>query len=274
MAEYRPKVPAPLKRQLIEQAGNKCANPGCPNILLELHHIREWHVYKTHDGDHMIALCPTCHASVTRGPLRITDEDVYAWKGIERRMPRVGHVFVQPGGEPPRLLLGTVSAVGDDGLVVFDFGIGHKLSFAVRDGDIMLLNLKILSAAKVLVDVVDGYVRTADEHVKICSRPGHIKIPAGIHSAFVPEWIRTRLLAEDKYYGLDGMPLLEIKVVQPGLVRVNGIWTGQDEAVVITDRRLSFVRRSLLAPITLLGDRDDPPILHYSGPVDEALFQL
>src|SRR4051812_19267623 len=27
---------------------------GCPNTLLELHHIREWHVYKTHDGDHMI----------------------------------------------------------------------------------------------------------------------------------------------------------------------------------------------------------------------------
>lgn len=220
----------------------------------------------------MIALCASCHDSVSRGPLRISDEDVYTWKGIERRMPRVGHVYIEPSGQPPKILLGSVSAVGDDGLVVFDLAAGHKLSFAVRDGDIMLLNLKILSAGSTIVDVVDGYVRTTDDRVQIDSRPGHLKVPAGISSSFVPEWVRTRLMNEDRFYGLEGMPLLEIKVVRPGLVRVNGIWVDADEAVVVTDKCLSFVHRSRPRPITLVGAGEDT-VLHYAGPVDKALFQ-
>jgi len=36
-----------LKKLLIEEAGYKCANPGCSNRLIEIHHIKEWSIYHT-----------------------------------------------------------------------------------------------------------------------------------------------------------------------------------------------------------------------------------
>ena len=47
-------------------------------------------------------------------------------------------MFVEPGASP-RLLLGSMAAEGNSGLVVFDFAKRHRLSFALRGDDIMLL---------------------------------------------------------------------------------------------------------------------------------------
>jgi hypothetical protein len=78
VATRQRKVPKSLKAQLIKQAGDKCANPGCSNWRVHLHHIQHWAVYKTHDGKHMIAICPSCHDAVhTSG---IDDEMLYRWK--------------------------------------------------------------------------------------------------------------------------------------------------------------------------------------------------
>ena len=69
----RKRVPNEIKKHLIKESGNKCANPGCSNFLTEFHHIKEWVIYKTHDQKHMIAICPACHDSVSRGNLRIDE---------------------------------------------------------------------------------------------------------------------------------------------------------------------------------------------------------
>lgn len=274
MAGHRPAVPQPIKQQLIEQINGKCANPGCPNALLELHHIREWHVYHTHDAEHMIAVCASCHDSVDRGELVIGDDEIYSWKRIVRTGPCVGHIFVEPTSEPPRILLGTISVKGDDGLVVFDFAVRHRLSFAVRDGDIMLLNLRISSpAGETLVDVVDGYVRTRKPSIILKSRPGHIMIPAGFHSDVIPEWVRTKLVNEDLLYGIEGMPLLQIRVVRPGLVRVNGIWCDENAAVIATTNRFLFISRTRQRPITIAGAGEET-VLYYTGPAGTSLFDI
>ena len=84
MAEHRPEVSKQLKTQLRREAGEKCANPGCSATRTHLHHIREWAVYRTHDGAHMIAVCPTCHDAIHHGQLPISDETLYAWKRIPR----------------------------------------------------------------------------------------------------------------------------------------------------------------------------------------------
>jgi hypothetical protein len=274
MAGHRPNVRQAIKEQLIEQTNGKCANPGCPNTLLELHHIREWHVYHTHDVEHMIAVCASCHDSVDRGELIISDNEIYSWKRIVRTGPRVGHVFIEPASEPPRILLGTISVKGDNGLVVFDFALRHRLSFAVRDGDIMLLNLRISSpAGETLVDVVDGYVRTRKQSIVLKSRAGQIMIPAGFHSDVIPEWVRAKLIKEDLLYGIEGMPLLQIRVVRPGLVRVNGIWCDEDTAVIATNTRFSFIDRARQRPLTLAGAGEET-VLYYTGPAGMSLFNI
>ncbi|MCI0688695.1 MAG: HNH endonuclease, partial [Sporichthyaceae bacterium] len=165
-------MPTDTKRVLIEQAGGKCSNPGCANRLLEVHHVHEWHVYQTHDAAHMIALCAACHDSVTRGDLQITDDELYEWKRIDRSTSTpTGHLFVEPG-ESPRLLLGSIAVEGGSGVIVFDLSEHHRLSFAVRDEDIMLINLKIASVEGTpLLDVVDGYVRQRDPAIELRTRP-------------------------------------------------------------------------------------------------------
>jgi hypothetical protein len=169
-----------MKRTLIEQAGGKCANPGCPNRLVELHHIHEWHVYQTHDAEHMIAICAACHDSIDRGQLQISDEALYRWKGIDRSSSRnMGHIFVEPG-DAPRLLLGSITAKGDSGLIVFESSEQQRLSFVVRDSEIMLLNLKISGPdGGLLLDVVDGYVRKRESSIDYRVRPGAVEVPAG-----------------------------------------------------------------------------------------------
>jgi hypothetical protein len=263
-----------MKRVLIEQAGEKCANPGCPNRLVELHHIREWHVYQTHDAEHMIALCAACHDSVDRGQLQISDEALYRWKGIDRRgASHTGHIFVEPGGAP-RLLLGSITLQGNSGIVVFDFSKRQRLSFAVRDSEIMLLNVKISDpAGNLLLDVVDGYVRKREPSIELRTRPGAVEVPVEFDSQLIPGWVRAALLREDDRYGEYPLSLLAMEVIDRGLVRVEGLWLDTYNGVVITRERLSFVSRGRPRPVTLVGE-GEKSIINYVGPIDASVFGL
>src|SRR6202000_2926571 len=97
MANTRLAVPIEIRRRLIEEAGGKCANPGCASFRTHLHHIDEWAVYETHDGDDMIAICPTCHDAVHNGPLAIDDATLRRWKEIDRQPVRRDLIYVEPG---------------------------------------------------------------------------------------------------------------------------------------------------------------------------------
>ncbi len=46
MAKKRQKIKPVIQRQIIEEAGNKCANPGCTNWRVHLHHIEHWAIYR------------------------------------------------------------------------------------------------------------------------------------------------------------------------------------------------------------------------------------
>lgn len=274
MATHRPRVPDSIKSTLLEQAGRKCANPGCPNTLLELHHIKEWHIYQTHDAEHMIAICAACHDSVDRGELQISDETLYRWKGIDRtHSPRLGHIYVEPG-KAPKLLLGSIAVKGDSGVVVFAFSEKQKLSFAVRDGEIMLLNVEISdSDGNLLLDVVDGHVRKQHHSIGLRTRPGAVEVPADFDSPLIPGWVRAALLREDEGYRGQPLPLLMLEVVDRGTVRVEGVWLDTYHAVVITSKRLSFVTRGRPKPFTLFGDGEDS-ILDWQGPLSTSMFDF
>lgn len=272
MASHRPSVPHQAKLVLFEEAGRKCANPGCPNRLVELHHIREWHVYQTHDARHMIALCAACHDSVDRGSLHISDEDLYRWKGIPRDVGSTAHLYVEPG-KPPRMLLGSIAVRGDSGLVVFDFANHHRLSFTVSDGEIMLLNAKLSNLqGRTLLDVVDGYVRQRAAELQMLTRPGRVHIPASPQSA-LPGWALVSLQRGDPPGGSADPALLDLEVLEPGLVRVQGIWMDKDKGVVITHSRLSFLHRDRPRPITLIGEGKGS-LLIFAGPIGTSLFNL
>jgi hypothetical protein len=70
-----------LKREVLTEAGYRCAVPTCRNILaLDLHHIIPVEEGGPNTLSNLLALCPTCHALYTRGI--ISQEAIYAWKAI------------------------------------------------------------------------------------------------------------------------------------------------------------------------------------------------
>lgn len=60
MAE-RPKIPAGIAREIMIEAGHRCAVCGTP-CSLEKAHIIPWHESKQHRAEDLICLCANCHA--------------------------------------------------------------------------------------------------------------------------------------------------------------------------------------------------------------------
>ena len=96
----RQKIRIELKRRLVQEAGGKCANPGCSHWRTHIHHIKHWHVYKAHNANHMIAVCPSCHDEIHHGG-GISDELLYEWKNIPRdhHADIAAHLYVEPSTE-------------------------------------------------------------------------------------------------------------------------------------------------------------------------------
>lgn len=274
----RPKVNRGLKRRLVAEAGGKCANPGCPNVLTELHHIREWHVVNTHDERNMIAVCPACHAAVTRGALRIDDVTAYAWKSIERTEEGAqrGHLYVEPSNaEPPRLLLGSLGAMSSaGGLVVFSEQPSRRLSFAVSDMAIMNLEASVSDVnGQRLAWVSGGHYRAEGQSLgAVTQRPGHFRITHPWGPNLVPEWALAAMRTQDPEFGANPVvDLLAMEVVEPNMVRVEGVWLDEDGGMVIDRQGIHFLDRGRPRPVSLVGEGVTSMLL-YSGPVDKALF--
>ncbi|HEU5377946.1 MAG TPA: HNH endonuclease signature motif containing protein [Ktedonobacteraceae bacterium] len=70
-----------LKREVLTEAGYRCAVPTCRNILaLDLHHINPVEEGGPNTLSNLLALCLTCHALYTRGI--ISREAIHAWKQL------------------------------------------------------------------------------------------------------------------------------------------------------------------------------------------------
>ena len=69
------------KREVLAEAGYRCAVPTCRTILaLDMHHIIEVEENGSNELSNLLALCPTCHALFTRGT--ISRDAINVWKTI------------------------------------------------------------------------------------------------------------------------------------------------------------------------------------------------
>ncbi|MFF7251168.1 HNH endonuclease [Embleya sp. NPDC008237] len=65
----RAHVPAILKREILVEAGHRCAIHTCRATPVEIAHIVPWSRVGTHEADKLIALCPTCHVRFDAGQI-------------------------------------------------------------------------------------------------------------------------------------------------------------------------------------------------------------
>lgn len=275
MAKTRKKIKPADKRAILEEAGNKCANPGCSNWRVHIHHIEHWAVYESNDRSVLIAVCPSCHDAIHHGQLDISDDTLYTWKGIERTSNlETTHIYVEPS-QDIKLLTGTIAlSTTNEHATIFELSENNKLSFRVLDSDINLLNIAIsdLEGNEVLT-VKDNYVKIQDEKlVSFEQVPGHVCISTNHARNFLPErFLRIMKVEQPDYAQKDSTVLLELEVIKPGLVRVKGCWADNKVAVVITDSALSFIRDGLQRPLSMVGEGEGSE-LRFSGPVTSAMF--
>jgi hypothetical protein len=276
MATHRPEISNSKKKRLYAEAGHKCANPGCPNRRTHIHHIREWAVYQTHDEQHMIAVCPTCHDAIHHGAILIGDDVLYRWKAIPRNTGIIrSHLYIEPDGQA-KLLLGTVAVTAPSKALVFELSPFNRLKFAIKDEGIMLFDLTVSTLEG------DEVLRVSENYIKHQSRPdieflqvpGNIKVIVPCAEEFIPKWAVEHMREQEKAFGDTGrITALGISVIKPGLARVEGVWAQKDKTVVITQERLSFIRPDLMGPISFAG-AGESSVLHYvsSGVIDIPLF--
>jgi hypothetical protein len=68
--ESRPAIPAELKRQVLVEAGHRCAIHTCRHPAdVDIHHIIPWAQCREHTFENLIALCPNCHRRADAGEI-------------------------------------------------------------------------------------------------------------------------------------------------------------------------------------------------------------
>ncbi|MFM9963000.1 MAG: HNH endonuclease [Planctomycetaceae bacterium] len=65
----RPPLPADLERQVLVEAGHRCAIPTCRQTPVEVAHIERWSRCQEHRFHNLISLCPTCHTRYDSGEI-------------------------------------------------------------------------------------------------------------------------------------------------------------------------------------------------------------
>lgn len=69
MAPERPAIPAELRRQILVEAGHRCAIHTCRHPDVDVHHIEPWSRVRDHRAENLIALCPNCHRRAELGEI-------------------------------------------------------------------------------------------------------------------------------------------------------------------------------------------------------------
>jgi HNH endonuclease len=136
MSDARPPIPAELQRNLMIEAGYRCAVCKTPTDALEIDHIIEWAKVRKHEFSNMIVLCPLCHARkknssdprhINRASLQKIKETLMLLNGrysdLERRIIEEFQekIAAKPGTAPsvviPQLLHLLVRYLIHDGIV-------------------------------------------------------------------------------------------------------------------------------------------------------------
>ena len=275
MAKKRKKIKPAVKRQIVEEAGNKCANPGCTNWRVHIHHIEHWAIYESNDQKILIAVCPACHDAIHHGRLEIPDEALYVWKYIKRtKVPEISHLYIEPG-EEIKLLTGTIAVTTtNQEVIVFQLSPNNSLKFRILDEDIMMLNLKLADTnGKEVLRVVDNHLRSKpSSDIEFLQVPGHLRVSVPATEQYIPLDVLQKMQTQEKDYGTDGSVIaLDLEVLKPGLVSVQGLWIENNKAVIITKERLSFIKPDLKQPLSMVGDGEGS-VLKYAGPITAAMF--
>lgn len=282
MAKVARSIPRKTREKLIFDAGGMCANPGCNNTRLQIHHIKYWAIYKTHDEKHMIAVCPTCHDACHFGQLKITDEQLYQWKNIAKNEEHVeANIFV-PSSSNTLISAGTIGfrQLTERKTIVFDLSNENKLEFSLKDEYLevstTLIDRNNCTVLKVTNNKLKAYVNN-DIHLEQIQ--GRFRVTVPVDKFYLPATALLLMRNIEPDYGVnDRLIAIDLQVIKPGHIRIQGFWPNGNDAIVITEKALYFCRSEYLdhadaKPFPIVGSGDDACLI-FDGPINLAMFKF
>lgn len=232
-------IKAEIRRELIKEVGGKCANPGCPSLITEFHHLDEWSIWKSHDSNRMIAICPNCHSYAHKKGTKLTDNELLQWKANagKRNSTTAYPVYVTPSDET-LFRFGNFKFKGNTKA----FAVGKSnIGITVDDNGVIFINITMLdSAGKKLVEVKSSTVITTRNDVNFeVVLSGHIRVTTNLSNGIIPEWAVVNF-KENSIDLPDTVTLLEIVVKAPGEVIVQGLIQSERKVYYITENKIYF----------------------------------
>ncbi|MCC5801840.1 HNH endonuclease signature motif containing protein [Rossellomorea vietnamensis] len=259
-------VPIDIRRELIEEAGNKCANPGCPvTCRYEFHHIKEWAVYKVHNADDMIAICPTCHSYVHSGRLKISDEKLRDWKKITRKQvasEKTDQIFIEKGKQSS-MVVGPLTIKSNNGAIPFRM-LDQVIEYRIENGNLYFLNINLKRA-----DGKDFFTATHNilstnlpEGVSYDYYAGKVLIKAAVGDNFLPGWAIKEIRQFAPDFATNGVTVLDIEVIGQGAVKIAGlVMVAGDVALVVHEDEIYYVVKGTVRPWIFSETLDKVPFL-------------
>jgi len=129
--ENRPQIPAAVQRQVLVEAGHRCAIQTCRSSAdVDIHHIVPWAQSNNHDPANLIALCPNCHRLADRGD--IDRKALRKYKEICQGLTRPLQTHNEPRtfvkfepGSATVLEAANITSFVDVGRLTYGFGFGQ-----------------------------------------------------------------------------------------------------------------------------------------------------
>jgi len=222
----------------------------------------------------MVAVCPACHDAIHHGDLPISDEEVYRWKNTSRQGAIIrDHIYVEPAGQS-LIVLGSISVTAIGGMVVFELSPTNRLSLRIIERDILLLDLRVIDMqGREICTVSDNHLKhSLSLELSYLRVPGQVQLTAPATEPFVPQWLINGVrVNEPDYAGRGKVTVVSAHVLRPGVVKVQGVWLQEGQAVVATETKLHFVRDHGARSVAMCGDGEQS-VLHYIGPITSRLF--
>ncbi len=154
MGEKRKAVPHHIVLQVLTEAGYKCGNPVCRNVLaIDIHHMEEVSKGGGNTLANLLALCSYCHDLYHRGTILI--ESIYAWKLV---LVSLSHAFDSPTIDDLLFLKAPQTSellVSGDGVLKFSRLIGSGMAefkLAMQNGPLILYRVGLTQRGHQLVD--------------------------------------------------------------------------------------------------------------------------
>lgn len=125
MAGTRPPIARPLEREVLVEAGHRCAIPTCRATTTEIAHIVPWANVQQHTFENLIVLCPNCHTRYDKGEI-----DRQSMLMYKRNLGLINSRY----GEAERRLLDLFARNTGARAAQFDRAMDFEFMYLLQDG--------------------------------------------------------------------------------------------------------------------------------------------